>query len=155
MNHSPHRDEQSHNNNQFKSESSVRYNLISEVDESSIKREPNASDQNENEFDLVGNYHHDNNNHHDDSDVKREIMNSSKKTMNNVLKLLTNKMRGSSINNGRKGATEQDFESKMWVWNSFDKTTVNICTHVSLSFLQFPFYDLNISFIMQRKFMHF
>jgi hypothetical protein len=109
LNHSPHhRDEHSHNNNQFKSESSVRHNLISEIDESSIKREPNASsDQNENEFDLVGNYHH------DDSDVKREIMNSSKKTMNDVLKLLTNKMRGSSLTNGRKGATEQDFESKM------------------------------------------
>lgn len=113
LNHSPHRDDHSHNNNQFKSESSVRHNLISEVDESSIKREPNTSDQNENEFNLVGNYHHDNNNLHDDNDVKREILNSSKKTMNDVLKLLTNKMRGSSLKDGRKGATEQDFESKM------------------------------------------
>lgn len=80
------------------------------MDETKIKREPNASDQNENEFDLVGNY---NNNNHGDSDLKRELMGSSKKTMNDVLKLLTNKMRGSSLKDGRKGATEQDFESKM------------------------------------------
>ena len=107
LNHSPHRDELSHNNNQFKSESSVKHNLINEV-ETKIKREPNASDQNENDFNLVGNYH--NNNHSDD---KRDIMNTSKKTMNDVLKLLTNKMRGSTIKEGRKGSTEQDFESKM------------------------------------------
>lgn len=108
LNHSPHRDELSHNNNQFKSESSVKNNLINEIDETKIKREPNASDQNENEFDLVGNYH--NNNHSDD---KRDIMNPSKKTMNDVLKLLTNKMRGSTIKEGRKGSAEQDFENKM------------------------------------------
>lgn len=110
LNHSPHRDEVSHNNNQFKRENSVKHNLINEIDETKIKREPNASDQNENEFDLIGNYH--NNNHSDDS-VKRDIMSSSKKTMNDVLKLLTNKMRGSSLKDGRKGSTEQDFESKM------------------------------------------
>lgn len=111
LNHSPHRDESSHNNNQFKSESSVKLNLISEIDESKIKREPAASDQNENEFNLVGNYLH--NNNHVDADVKRDMLGSSKKTMNDVLKLLTNKMRGSSLKDGRKGATEQDFESKM------------------------------------------
>lgn len=82
-----------------------------------IKREPNVADQNENDFDLVGCYQNDkraeNNNHHE-ADFKRELqMGSSKKTMNDVLKLLTNKMRGSSLKDGRKGATEQDFESKM------------------------------------------
>lgn len=118
LNHSPHRDESSHNNNQFKSESSVKHNLIRELDETKIKRELSASDQNENEFDLVGNYLHEKrfeNNNVVDNDVKRDIMSSSKKTMNDVLKLLTNKMRGSSIKEGRKGSTEQDFESKMWV----------------------------------------
>lgn len=108
LNHSPHRDDISHNNNQFKSESSGKLNLINELDETKIKREPNASDQNENEFDLVGNYH--NNNHGDD---KKEMLGSSRKTMNDVLKLLTNKMRGSTIKEGSKGSTEQDFESKM------------------------------------------
>jgi hypothetical protein len=97
VNHSPHRDELSHNNNQFKSESSVRSSLISEIDESSIKREP---DQNENELEF-------DNNNVDDADKP------VKKTMNDVLKLLTNKMRGSSLKDGRRGATEQDFESKM------------------------------------------
>lgn len=107
LNHSPQRDELSHNNNQC---SSGNHNLINEIDETKIKREPNASDQNENEFDLVGNY---NNNNHVDNDVKRDLMGSSKKTMNDVLKLLTNKMRGSSLKDFRKGANEQDFESKM------------------------------------------
>lgn len=97
MNHSPNRDELSHKNNQFKSESSVRSNLISEIDEASIKREP---DQNENELEF-------DNNNVDDGDKP------GKKTMNDVLKLLTNKMRGSSLKDGRRGATEQDFESKM------------------------------------------
>lgn len=118
MNHSPHRDESSHNNNQFKSESTVKHNLINEIDETNIKREPNASDQNENEFDLVGNYQHDkrfDNNNHSESDVKREMLSSSKKTMNDVLKLLTNKMRINSLQELRKGSTEQDFENKMWV----------------------------------------
>lgn len=75
------------------------------MDGTKIKRESNTSDQNENEFDLVGNYHHekrfDNNNQ------------PSKKTMNDVLKLLTNKMQGSSIKEGRLSSAEQDFESKM------------------------------------------
>lgn len=102
LNHSPHRDEHSHNNNQFKSESSVRSNLISEIDEASIKREP---DQNENEFEF-------DNNNVDDADMKRDL-NPTKKTMNDVLKLLTNKFRGSSLKDGRRVATEQDFESKM------------------------------------------
>ena len=109
MNHSPHRDESSHNNNQFRSESNVKHNLINEIDETKIKREPCASDQNENEFGLVGNYHH--NNNHSDNDLK--MLGTSKKTMNDVLKLLTTKMRGSSLKDGRKGSTEQDFESKM------------------------------------------
>lgn len=109
LNHSPHRDDLNHNNNQFKSESSVKHNLINEMDESSIKRETVASDQAESELDLTENYLHNNN----DSEVKRELLGSSKKTMNDVLKLLTNKMRGSSLKDGRKGSTEQDFESKM------------------------------------------
>jgi len=110
LNHSPHRDDFSHNNNQFKSESSLKYNLISELDETRIKREPNAaSDQNENgEFDLLAAYH---NNNQNDSDAK--LMGPTRKSMNDVLKLLTNKMRGSSLKDGRKGALEQDFEGKM------------------------------------------
>lgn len=84
---------------------------MNENNETNIKLEPNTSDQNENEFDLVGNYH--NNNHSEIDSVKREMMSSSKKTMNDVLKLLTNKMRGSTIKEGRKGSTEQDFENKM------------------------------------------
>lgn len=110
LNNSPHREELSHNNNQFKSESSVKHNFLKEIDETSIKREPNASDQNENEIELIGNYH---NNHSEIDNVKREMLSSSKKTMNDVLKLLTNKMRGSTIKEGRKGSTEQDFENKM------------------------------------------
>jgi hypothetical protein len=102
LNHSPPPSHPNHNNNQFKSESSVKSNLINEIDESSIKREPNAAS--ENEFDLS--YHFNNNNNHENN-------NSSKKTMNDVLKLLTNKMRGSTLKEGRKGSTEQDFESKM------------------------------------------
>lgn len=113
LNHSPHLDEHSHNNNQFKSESSNNHNLINELDETRIKREP---DQNENEFDLIGSYQQDkrfDNNNHSEHDSKRDIMSSSRKTMNDVLKLLTNKMRGSSIKEGRKESAEQDFESKM------------------------------------------
>lgn len=93
LNHSPHRDELSHNNNQVKSESSVKHNLMSELDETRIKCEPS-------DFDSLAAYH--NNNHGD-------VLGSSKKTMNDVLKLLTNKMRGSTL----KGSAEQDFENKM------------------------------------------
>lgn len=95
-------DRNSHNNNQIKSEHSPKSeNLINEVDETKIKREPNvSSDQNENEIDFS--------NHHD---LRRELLGSSKKTMNDVLKLLTNKMRGSSIKEGRKDSTE-DFDGK-------------------------------------------
>lgn len=115
LTHSPHRDDHSHNNYQFKSESSVKNNLISELDETKIKHEPSApGDQNDNDFDLVGGYKNDKQLDHHDNDLKRELqMGSSKKTMNDVLKLLTNKMRGSSLKDGRKGSTEQDFESKM------------------------------------------
>jgi hypothetical protein len=112
LTHSPLWDELSHSNNQVSNDSSIKHNLIKEIDETKIKREPNASYHHHeaNEFDLVGNYH--SNNHSDMETIKRDI-NSSKKTMNDVLKLLTNKMRGSSLKDGRKeSGVEQDFESK-------------------------------------------
>jgi hypothetical protein len=104
--HSPHSNNNddrnnSHNNNQIKSENSPKSeHLINDVDDTKIKCEPNvSSDQNENEIDFQ--------NH----DLRRELLGSSKKTMNDVLKLLTNKMRGSSIKEGRKDSTE-DFDGK-------------------------------------------
>lgn len=97
--HSPRNsDDRSHNNNQIKSENSPKCEVVDET--MKIKSEPNvSSDQNENEIDFQ--------NH----DFRREMLGSSKKTMNDVLKLLTNKMRGSSIKEGRKDSTE-DFDGK-------------------------------------------
>lgn len=66
-----------------------------------IKREQNGSDNDE--------Y---NNNNNNDMELKKELMVPSKKTMNDVLKVLTNKMRGSSIKDSRKrpleGGDEED-----------------------------------------------
>ncbi|CRL08269.1 CLUMA_CG021009, isoform A [Clunio marinus] len=116
LNHSTQQDDFIQNNNQFRSENSAKNNFISEADETKIKREPNISDQNENDFSLVGNYQYEkqlDSNNHNLNDTKRDMMNSSRKTMNDVLKLLTNKMRGSSLKEGRKGTSEQDFENKI------------------------------------------
>lgn len=103
--HSPRHDDlhhhrpRSHNNNQIKSEHSPKYE--NEIDESKIKREPpsasNASDQNENEIEFQSH--------------EMKMLGTSKKTMNDVLKLLTTKMRGSTLRDGRKDSTE-DFDGK-------------------------------------------
>jgi hypothetical protein len=106
LNHSPHRDEPlGHNNNQVKSENSVRQSLMRELDETRIKCEPGA----EHDFDSVGDYHH-NNNLGDVEAMKRDMMSSSRKTINDVLKNLNSKKRGKDAH---KGSAEQDFESKM------------------------------------------
>jgi hypothetical protein len=96
LNHSPRRDELAHNNNQVKSEISVRQSLLNELEETRIKCEP--------DYESAGGYH--NNNHGDVEAMKREMMSSSRKTMNDVLKVLNSKKRG-------KNSSEQDFESKM------------------------------------------
>ncbi|KAG5668529.1 hypothetical protein PVAND_016468 [Polypedilum vanderplanki] len=62
-----------------------------------IKREQNGSDG---EFDS-GAYGNNNNNH-----GEKELLVQSKKTMNDVLKLLTNKMRGSTLKDGRKSSVD-------------------------------------------------
>lgn len=96
-----HHPRSSHNNNQIKNEYSPKYEN-NEVDETKIKREPagaasNASDQNENEIDFHSH--------------EFKMLGSSKKTMNDVLKLLTTKMRGSTLREGRKDSTEE-FDGK-------------------------------------------
>jgi hypothetical protein len=62
--------------------------------QSEIKREQNGSDNDE--------Y----NNNNNEMELKKELMVPSKKTMNDVLKVLTNKMRGSTIKDSRKRLLE-------------------------------------------------
>lgn len=101
--HQHHHARNSHNNNQIKNEPSPKYEN-EHADEPKIKRESasasNASDQNENEIDFQ--------NH------EFKMLGSSRKTMNDVLKLLTTKMRGSTLREGHKDSTE-DFDGKTWV----------------------------------------
>lgn len=78
-----------HHNNNHESVS----NFLQSRQESQIKREQqNGSDNDE----------FNNNNNHSEAELKRELLVPSKKTMNDVLKVLTNKMRGSSIKDSRK-----------------------------------------------------
>lgn len=72
-----------------------------------IKREQNGSDG---EFDER-NYNN-NNNNTSEIDLKKDLMVPSKKTMNDVLKLLTNKMRGSSLKDSRKSSVDGDEGAK-------------------------------------------
>jgi hypothetical protein len=76
-----------------------------------IKREQNGSDG---EFDER-NYN--NNNNNSEIDSKKDLMVPSKKTMNDVLKLLTNKMRGSSIKDSRKSSVDGEGDGKRLVLN--------------------------------------
>ncbi|KAL7010797.1 hypothetical protein ACKWTF_013942 [Chironomus riparius] len=72
-----------------------------------IKREQNGSDG---EFDERS--YNNNNNNNSEIDMKKDLMVPSKKTMNDVLKLLTNKMRGSSLKDSRKSSVDGEGEGK-------------------------------------------
>lgn len=81
-----------HHNNNHESVSNFLQAHQNEI-QSQIKREQqNGSDNDE----------FNNNNNHSEAELKRELLVPSKKTMNDVLKVLTNKMRGSSIKDSRK-----------------------------------------------------
>lgn len=66
--------------------------------------------------DERGNLNNNNNNNKIFSDTRKELLAgniaSSKKTMNDVLKLLTNKMRGSSLKDSKKNLLEQEIDFK-------------------------------------------
>jgi hypothetical protein len=91
-------------NNNHSSNSSNSNNFMQ------IKREQNGSDG---EYD-VGGFNNNNNHDHDHDHAKKDLhlvaiqqQQQQKKTMNDVLKLLTNKMKGSSLKDGsRKGSVE-------------------------------------------------
>lgn len=80
-----------HNNNH----ESVSNFFQARHDELKIKNEQQNGSDNEELF-------NNNNNNHGEAELKRELMVPSKKTMNDVLKVLTNKMKGSTIKDSRK-----------------------------------------------------
>lgn len=85
-----------HHNNSLESVSNFFQARHDEI-QSQIKNEQQNGSDNE-EF----NNNNNNNNNHIETELKRELMVPSKKTMNDVLKVLTNKMKGSSIKDSRK-----------------------------------------------------
>lgn len=63
--------------------------------------------------DHCSNNNNNNNNNHSEIELKKELLVPSKKTMNDVLKLLTNKMRGSTLKDGsRKSSVDGDGDGK-------------------------------------------
>lgn len=86
-----------------------------------IKREQNGSDNDE----------YNNNNNNNEIELKKELMVSSKKTMNDVLKVLTNKMKGSTIKDSRKrlldgggGGGGEEEDEKRFVLKILSKLTI-------------------------------
>lgn len=83
-----------HHNNSHESVSNFFQERHDELQSQVKSEQQNGSDNEE----LFNN----NNNNHSEVEFKRELMVPSKKTMNDVLKVLTNKMKGSSIKDSRK-----------------------------------------------------
>lgn len=99
------------NNNSFNNNVSPHHHHMNESANfvNRIKREQNGSDG---EFDERSFNNNNNNNNHSEIDLKKDLLVPSKKTMNDVLKLLTNKMRGSSIKDSRKSSMDGEGEAK-------------------------------------------